>query len=257
MIPATLIIAAHGSNTDSAASAIVERLASNIRAGQHFAQVSPAYRRGSPAFNKVLDVTSACDLALNDAFIVVPLMTSEGWFCTRVLPEMLAENGRFSEVRLVQTPPVGNHPDVAEIVGRQIRRAMARHFLRPDETTLLIVGHGTTRHDRSDKATLCLSEQMRSATSCHSNVSAFLDEPPFVEDIVAQIETRHLLVFPFLIGGGQHTISDIPRRIGLCSHASNVHVVYDCAFGENPELADLIVDRATIAWAEMTVGVRS
>ena len=92
-----LALAAHGSRRDPAANALVRRLAESLRARRLFHEVGVAFHQGEPGFDAVLDELTA------DEVTVVPLLTSAGHYSEVVLPEALARNRRFPDVRLRQT----------------------------------------------------------------------------------------------------------------------------------------------------------
>ena len=75
-----------------------------------FDEVAVAFHQGEPGFDTVLDELAA------DEVTVVPVLTSAGHYGDVVLPEALARNRRFAEVRLRQTPPVGTHAGIAALV---------------------------------------------------------------------------------------------------------------------------------------------
>jgi sirohydrochlorin cobaltochelatase len=223
-----------------------------------FASVTAAYRRGGLGFGEVLDCVDG------EAFAVVPLMTSAGWFCEKVLPEMLCENRRFGEVRVWVAQPVGTHERVFEVVADEVGQGAARHGFASDETTVLVVGHGTERHSESGASTIGLARRMGSVMGWHDVRAAFLDEVPMIEEAFAKAVTRNVIVYPFLVGGGAHARMDVSGRIGLGRHVSehedvvgNVgerRVVICRPFGACDAVAGLVVDRAREAVVGIGVG---
>src|SRR5882672_3708074 len=102
-----LVLAAHGSRRDPAANALVRRMAEALRGRRLFHQ-------GEPGFDTVLDELTA------DEVTVVPFLTSAGYYSDVVLPEALARNRRYGEIRLSRTPLVGTHNGIAPLVARRV-----------------------------------------------------------------------------------------------------------------------------------------
>lgn len=240
-----LVLAAHGSRRDPAANALVRRLAQAVRERRLFQEVAVAFHQGEPAFDRVLDELQS------DAVTVVPLMTSAGHYADVVLPESLARNRRFAEVRLRQTPPVGSHPGMAPLVARRVSELLREHGLTRSGTTLLLAGHGTRRHQASRDTTLRLAETLQRRGVAGQVLAGFLDDDPGLLEVLGTTRSGAVVVLPFLIGGGTHASEDIPRAIGLepgtvplVSRTDGRLVLVDHAVGTLPGIVDLVVDLA-------------
>jgi uroporphyrin-III C-methyltransferase len=240
-----LVLAAHGSRHDPAANALVRRLAQAVRERRLFQEVAVAFHQGEPAFDRVLDELQS------DAVTVVPLMTSAGHYADVVLPESLARNRRFAEVRLRQTPPVGSHPGMAPLVARRVSELLREHGLTRSGTTLLLAGHGTRRHQASRDTTLRLAETLQRRGVAGRVLAGFLDDDPGLLEVLGTTRSGAVVVLPFLIGGGTHASEDIPRAIGLepgtvplVSRTDGRLVLVDHAVGTLPGIVDLVVDLA-------------
>ncbi len=243
-----LILAAYGSRHSPMANAIVCRHARAIAQLRLFDEVEAAFYRGRPSFASVLDHVQADDVT------VVPVMTSSGLFCDVVLSRELAKNRRFSNIRLRISRPVGTHPDMAPLVADRVKRTLQGHDLRPDQTALAIVGHGTERHPHSRRATERLAAVLQDRRLCARVRPFFLDQEPTVEEIYSSLPQDNIIVVPFLIGGGQHGTQDVPTRLGIQGPGRQVlpvsrfvHgrlVVCDDPVGTDPRLAEIILERA-------------
>jgi uroporphyrin-III C-methyltransferase len=99
---------------------------------------------------------------------------------------------------------------------------------------------------KSRASTLHLADMLRARRVAAQVLTAFLDDDPPVGTLIEAAACRHLLVIPFLIGGGTHEIADIPRLLGLSRlptpDSRLVHV--DQAVGSYPRIVDIIVDLA-------------
>jgi len=240
-----LVLAAHGSRRDPAAHALVRRLAESLRARRLFDEVAVAFRQGEPGWAAVLDELAA------DQVTVVPFLTSAGHYSEVVLPEALAENRRFGELRLRQTPPVGTHPGVAPLVARRVTELLREQHIERDAAALVVVGHGTRRHSGSRAATEQLAETLRRRRVAGEVLAAFIDDDPPLDRVAERIRMAKVLVVPFLIGGGPHALQDIPRMVGLpedgdgrSGRVGDRLFLVDGAVGGYPGLEDIVVDLA-------------
>ena len=81
----SLILAAHGSVTTPCANQPLHDLADRVQASGIFSTVTPAFLYGDPEISNVLD-----RLPPGGDVVVVPVMTSEGYYSQRVFPRKLA-----------------------------------------------------------------------------------------------------------------------------------------------------------------------
>jgi uroporphyrin-III C-methyltransferase len=239
-----LVIAAHGSRRDPEANALARRLAEAVRARRLFDEVAVAFHQGEPGFDAVLDELSS------ESVTVVPLLTSAGHYADVVLPQALARNRRFNEVRLRQTPPVGTHSGIAPLVARRVTELLRNEGIARHSATVAVVGHGTPRHRESRTATIHLADILRRRRVAGEVLAAFIDDDPPVSALLEKATLPYLVVVPFLIGGGAHVGEDIPRLLGrnespLATRDSRLAtVLMDRPIGSYPGLVEIIVDLA-------------
>lgn len=249
MSPATLILAAHGSRHDPAANAVVRSCAARVAALGPFHPVIPAFRLGAPTFATVLDTLPPSPI------VVVPFMTSAGYFCEVFLPSELRLHRTYAQHSLTITSPVGIHPRVAGLVRQRVRRLLDSHALSATESSVWVVGHGTPRHAASRTATEELAESLGKLEPNWDVRPAFLEEGPRVEQVSVQTVRRNTLIVPFLIGGGFHATSDILQRVGMNPDAAagppyvapfgrGVRIL-DLAVGAYEEMARIVIELAT------------
>ncbi len=244
MSRSALILAAHGSRQEPAVNQCVQVCATELARRGLFDVVAAAFNQGDPTYAVVLDRLEA------DEVTVVPFMAGAGYFSDVVLPRELGKNGRFSQVSLRVTAPVGAHPRIASIVEQRVRDLVRLHDLDPSATTLAVVGHGTERHERSRNTTARLADSLRELGVAGEVLFAFLDEEPRAEGVCERASKPSVIVVPFLIGAGPHAIRDIPSRLGLnlrggtpppaCAHVGGRLVVCDTAVGTLPAIVDVI-----------------
>jgi sirohydrochlorin cobaltochelatase len=256
-----LVIAAHGSHVEPAVNARVHAMAERLAGLGGFDEVVPAFHQGFPRFAEVLDCLRA------DEVLVVPLMSSEGFYSRVVLPRELARNRRYLGVRLGITLPVGTHPQIVELVAGRVWHLLSEHQLDRAATTLAVIGHGTDRHAESGRSTVALAEGIERLGVCEEVLHAFLDEDPLIETILDRAAVPNVVVIPFLIAPGPHAVHDIPARIRASGvlrdrGASNSstpslpvavliggrHLVIDEPVGMDPGIVDLVADLARSAF---------
>ena len=248
MKPPAVILAAHGCHDGSAANDRVRALADALAVRLSGRTVTPAFNLGTPRFCDVLDgLDEACA-------VIVPLMASTGYFPTQRLPEELAKNARFGEIDLRTTPPLGTL-DAVKRAAADRAVALVREFgFDPSRTTILVIGHGTNRNPQSGRTTLDVADLIRAALHAAECSAAFLDQDPLLEDVGPTLTRPHVVVSPYLFGGGGHMHDDIPERFGLSNiephrRADGVQIfdrdgrtyVIDRPFGDAPEALELIL----------------
>ena len=243
-----LVLAAHGSNAASSMNDMVRRCVETIIERNLFDEVTAAFHQGEPNFSTVLDQFTAEDV------IVVPMMTSTGYYHEVVLPQELIKNERIDHVNLVCTPPIGTHPLMVSLVTDRVEKILRSHQPDGEDTTLVIIGHGTPRHKRSRTSTFQLADALRATKVCSDILTAFLDDDPQIESIMDRTVNKSILVEPFFIGDGLHTRQDIPRRLGievepnaklpLTGRVGDHLIIIDTAIGTDDRIVDIILDLA-------------
>lgn len=231
-----LVLAAHGSRREPGANLLVRRLAEALRARRLYDEVAVAFHQGEPGFGTVLDELQS------DEITVVPFLISAGHFTAKVLPNALAQNRRYPELRLRQTPAVGTHPGIAPLVARRATELMRDRGIERNATSLALVGHGTRRHPESRASTIQLAETLRRRRVAKEILFGFIDDDPPLETLVARATMQHVVVVPFLMGGA-HLSEDVPRLLGGRQPEAN-GLVIDQPVGTYPGLVEIIIDLA-------------
>ncbi len=83
------------------------------------------------------------------------------------------------------------------------------------ETSLLIVGHGTSLNDNSAVAAKEQARRLAAEGDYASVQGVYMEEPPLVSDWVKLTRTKHVVVVPFFIADGLHSFEDIPVLLGM------------------------------------------
>jgi len=249
-----LLIAGHGSTVNPDSSAPTLMHAAEIRRRGIFAEVACCFWKEEPSLRDALLFFR--DPAISDVY-VVPNFISEGYFTRTVIPRELEltgpETNRPSGQIWKYCQPVGNHQRMTELL---LQRA---HEVAPEipevETSLLIVGHGTSLNDNSAVAAKHQAGIIRALHRYGAVLNVYMEEPPLVSDWLTLTQTRNVVVVPFFISDGLHSYEDIPAMLGIDSKtangaAGNPHefhgrsLFYSNAIGTDSKFADVIIEQA-------------
>lgn len=258
-----LVIVGHGShlNGESAAPVMQHTAALRARADVRslFGEIQPAFWKEEPALRDVLAMLSSREV------VVVPLFISEGYFTEQVIPRELGLGGPAPRHELVDgkwvhyCEPVGTHPHMTDVVIRRARAVVGAGPVSPDETAIIIVGHGTLRNENSAQSVITQVEALRARGLFAEVEAVFMDQPPFVDQATEVVRAGEIVVVPYFIADGYHTQEDIPEDLGIAAVRGvyqNPTVVdgrriwYSGAVGTAPEVTDVILDRARAALSE-------
>ena len=241
MSGSALVLAAHGSNHQPAVNEYLRRLAADVGRTCGFQEAAAAFHQGAPSFSDVLDTLTVDDM------IVVPMMTSAGYYANEVLPRELRKNIRFDKCTVRITPPVGTHPGIVQLV-LDLTEAVAREAcVLLADASVVIVGHGTRRNADSRKATGALVACLGESGRFGEVFEAFLDQDPEVDTIGSRANFSVGIVIPFLIGGGPHAMEDIPRRVELGGASSSLpgrRFLFTSPVGTLPGIANIVRELA-------------
>ncbi|HWI56829.1 MAG TPA: CbiX/SirB N-terminal domain-containing protein [Bacillota bacterium] len=217
---AALVLLGHGTTLNAESSAPVYSHAAELRRRHCFGEVQEAFWKQAPQVRDVLSKTSLPRLFL------VPLFISEGYFSEEVIPRALGFRtpAGFSRVQrrgaqtLVYAKPVGTHENMTQVLLARAREIVLEfpfpRVPKPQESTLIIAGHGTGQNLNSRKAIERQVELIR-AMRLYADVHAvFMEEEPRIADCYTLARTRHLVIVPFFISDGLHVQEDIPVLLG-------------------------------------------
>jgi sirohydrochlorin cobaltochelatase len=275
-----LVIVAHGSHLNPDSSVPTFTHADTIRKANAFDEVREAFWKEEPSFREVLRIVAA------EEVFVVPLFISEGYFTEQVIPRELrldgwdvadwdsdgtsADHATLDAEDVNKTVhycgPVGTHDSMADVI---VQRAQS---VTDDSDVgsgfgLAVVGHGTGRNANSAKAIHYHADRIREQERFNEVRAMFMDEEPEVDDITDHFESEDVVVVPLFVADGYHTQEDIPEDMGLTDDASEGYNVpgevdgtriwYSGAVGTEPLLADVILERANDAGADIGDAIES
>ena len=119
----------------------------------------------------------------------------------------------------------------------------------PEQTSLLVVGHGSGKNACSKQSLLGHLQEVRNNTDFAQVADLWLEELPLVSSWKEVATKRQIIVIPYLLNDGQHGGWDIPAELGLPLDQpihGQTHDVEGCqirltaALGTSPRFAEVI-----------------
>jgi sirohydrochlorin cobaltochelatase len=258
-----LLIVGHGSTVNPDSSAPTLAHAEEIRRRNIFGEVQCAFWKEEPSLR---DALFLFDPATIKKVYVVPNFISEGYFTQTVIPRELELTGRTSRRPDGQiwnyAAPVGSHALMTELLlqwAREIAPAVPE-----DETSFLIVAHGTDLNDNSAVAAKREAAKIRELNRYANVLNVYMEEFPLVSDWQTLTDTPNVVVVPFFISDGLHSYEDIPALLGIPEEGStgpgkskpeevfrrrpyridDRSLFYARSIGTDPRIADIILEQA-------------
>jgi sirohydrochlorin ferrochelatase len=224
------VLASHGDRGGGGANRALTSCASYVRSLTGFRAVAAGVLKGEPSLEDALHAADAADPC---EIVVSPLFMADGYFTGQVLPRRVAALRLASRVRIL--PPLGLDPRVADLAHtRALKAAETANFL-PSRSRLLLVGHGSKFDTASADATHAAADRIARTETFASVAVAFLEEPPFLETVLAEPQTP-TIVCGYFFGEGMHAGEDIPILVGQAKSPA----IYTGPIGHAPELPPLI-----------------
>ena len=240
MTRTALILAGHGSHISPNTAGLVWRYVDRLRVMGVADEVTAGFWKEQPSFHDVLATVRA------DRIVVVPVFTAQGFYTRTVIPAEMAldihENVHYAKT-------LGEHPAVNEIVRQRVADALAQHQLDPQQTTVAVIGHGTTRTKHSQAAALEQVESLQRAGIAAQVIPAYLDTQPDIPSIYARAKYAHIVAVPFFLAPGSHVTIDVPNALGLPDGEPSVQhegqtVYYTSPVGTDESMCEVILELA-------------
>ena len=201
----TVILAAHGAGDGSEANRRLLELADTLRVLRPGVRFECAFWKGTPSFE------DAARSSRGRRPVVVPVMTSEGYYARRRLPAEWAKGD--PSLSFVIASPIGILRTFSHVLAAKVGREVAAMTRRGLEPLVLLVGHGTTRVRSSGDAARSLRDELAVAFPRTEILTAFLDEAPYLRDVAGALGDRPVVAAPLFLGGGSHVQVDFTRAL--------------------------------------------
>ncbi len=255
---AALVIVGHGSTENPDSSEPTLAIVEEIRMRGLFNEVAACFWKEEPSMREIYAMVESAEV------FIVPNFISEGYFTRSVIPRELRLSGDTTELdgrRVHYCEPTGNHPKMTDLL--LSRAEQVAPSIAPEETSLLIVGHGTSLNDNSAVAAKYQAAQIAKRGRYGEVLSTYMEEPPLVSEWATLTRFNNVVVVPFFIADGLHSYEDIPVLLGIYDSSpgaasSNRGAVfhgnpyllrektlyYAPAIGTEPGFADIVLDQA-------------
>jgi sirohydrochlorin cobaltochelatase len=250
----SLIVIGHGSTVNPDSSTPTFAHADTIRRKGLFAEVLCAFWKEEPSLREVLRMTET------EEVYVVPHFISEGYFTQKVIPRELELTGpitRRDKQVIKYCEPVGNHPQMTDLLLQRVRQTAPQ--IAPEQTSLLIVGHGTGLNENSAVAVKTQVKRIRARRIYAEVGAAYIEEEPLIANWRALTQYPSVVVVPFFISDGLHSYEDIPVLLGIQSESTGAAsrqevfrrnpyrlggraLYYSSAIGTDPMMAEIILE---------------
>jgi len=97
----------------------------------------------------------------------------------------------------------------------QIGATVENNGLERSDVAALLAAHGNRNNPQNARQAKALARAIADNSNGIAVKAAFIEEPPLISDWQADTDRQHLIVLPFLIGGGLHGAEDVPKMVGL------------------------------------------
>jgi sirohydrochlorin cobaltochelatase len=266
---AALVLVGHGSTKNADSSAPVYQHAAELRRRQVFADVLECFWKVEPGLSGVLQ------RVLARRVFIVPLFISEGYFTEQAIPCELGLRAKgqtdFARVQqrgnqtLFYCAPVGTHDSMTGVLLARARDVVQQypfpHAPKPGEIAFFIAGHGTDQNENSRKAIERHVELIRQRHEYAEVHPAFIEEEPRIGDCYRLAQARNIVIVPFFISDGMHSVEDIPVLLGEPerlvrerlqngqptwrnpTERNGKRLWYSTSIGTEPHVTDVILER--------------
>ncbi|MBO6949435.1 MAG: hypothetical protein JJ855_15755 [Rhodospirillales bacterium] len=239
-IPGTtwVVLAAHGSTRRPEANDAVSAHAARLRGEDVFRNASAAFLIGDAGPADAVDGIDA------ETVVIVPFMMSDGYLAGEIsnrIESALAARGGTS--RIAVTDPVGTHPDIARIAERLAVTALTGAGLDTKDATLVLVAHGSSGRPESKACAEAHANTLRNERIFSDVRLAMLEEEPFLDGVLAEIDGPAAVVGLFAAPGG-HAVDDVRQAI---ANRASADIVDAGPVGTDPAMTAIARMRALAA----------
>ncbi|HYD16009.1 MAG TPA: CbiX/SirB N-terminal domain-containing protein [Hyphomicrobium sp.] len=224
------VLVAHGDRGGASPNSALEAQAVAVRALTGLGMVTTGVLKGDRTIEHAL-----ADAAASGAsrIAVYPLFMADGYFVQKVRDRILAV-GLTPEPALLT--PLGLDPGLPDILVQEAIATAEAHGIDPAKARLLVVGHGSKLGPASATATRKAAARAALARRFATVTTAFLEEEPFIDDVLRTTAATPTVIAGFFFGDGMHAGEDVPEAIA----ETGANAVYTGAIGNSPAVAPLI-----------------
>ena len=237
-----VLIVAHGERGGNNDNARLLQLAGEVRRNLPGIQVEVGVLKGYPS------IAEGWSRLRAEQKFVYPFFMSDGYFCSRILPRIIANAVGDEASSMTMLPPFGVSELLPNGVSCGLINAMKMLGLDGKCPTLLIAAHGASIDRQSSRRANELAASLMRTGLFRSVTCGFLDEAPHLRDMVADLEPD-TLVLPHFNGLGSHSVDDMAKLAAK----SPPHVHYLTPVGGQPWVGGIMsadIQKA-LNWADV------
>ncbi|SNZ07197.1 CbiX/SirB N-terminal domain-containing protein [Cohaesibacter gelatinilyticus] len=197
-----VLMVAHGERGGRLNNAALLDLVDQIRDRLDGVEIEAGVLKGEPSLSEGWDGLSAEDR------YIYPFFMSDGFFVSRILPKKIREAVGFHGNELTMLAPFGISPQLGPALLNNLKRTLAGLGRQAEIPPLLIAAHGASVDKQSSLRANQLANYLSESGRFSEVHCAFLDEAPYLEDIVPDLNPQSL-VLPLFNGLGSHSIDDM------------------------------------------------
>lgn len=212
---ASLILIGHGSTINLDSCLPTYQHTQEIKKRNLFADVQPAFWKEHPSFQETLKQIKT------EKIYLVPNFIAEGYFTQTIIPQEFNRLNVSHKFQLYFCRPVGTHPSMTQALLHRAQTVTSPP--PPEETCLLLVGHGTERHENSGHTLYEQVKKLNQLKIYREVKGAFMEQPPFIKDWLTLTTLPNVIVVPFFIANGLHSYEDIPVLLSLTTKVDTSH----------------------------------
>lgn len=231
------VLVAHGDRGGVSPDASLHAQVKAVSARIAPAHVCAGVLKGDPSLESALSKASATGA---QRIVVFPLFMADGYFMRKVRERVTAAGLTYAPTIL---DPLGLDPALPDILVAEAEEVASREGISPSSSRLLIVGHGSKLGPASANATRKVAARAAIARRFASVTTAFLEEEPFLDDMLKAGGAQPAVVAGFFFGDGLHAGEDVPDAI----RDTGANAIYTGAIGNSPAVANLIASAITAA----------
>lgn len=238
-----VLLVGHGSSTHASAVACLSAHAERLRENRLFTDVGYATLNGGPSPEEALAKFDTVNRIL-----ILPYFMTDGYLSRLATTSQLGSYQH--DPRITVCPPIGMCPALVEVGVDIAEEHRVRKGWLQDEWGLLLAAHGSSKDPASRRGTEKFAAGIGGRTSANRVLISFIEEAPFVDDVVKQLKRPTIVIGLFAAPGG-HALDDVPEAL----EKTSVPVTYTGAIGGHPKMVDVIM--ATLKGAEQDIAVAS
>jgi sirohydrochlorin ferrochelatase len=214
-----LLIAAHGDCGGDRGNVLAIELARRMRLSRHYEEVVVGYMKSDPTIEEAAARIGAERIRL------MPLFMSDGYYVREAIPRRLGIHDGVDAMghHVVIATPLGLLPELPRVLLEASVDSARAEGLLPSASTLLVVAHGNGNSTQSAGTARAIAQQMAEHRVFAGVQTAFLEEPPFLKDVLASAP-RPLFVLGLFAGCGMHGLEDLHNAVEAL-HDSSVRIV--------------------------------